>query len=204
MTQNTPALPPPKLILASGSPRRQQLLADAGYQFILDPADIDETVPGDMLPSQAALHLSQAKANVVSRRHLEDVTLAADTIVAFGDQKLGKPADPADARNMLTLLAGTTHLVITGVCVLRPIAKIVICRRSMSAVRMRRLTPQEIDRYIESNEWRGKAGGYGIQDHDPFVTRVAGSYTNIVGLPMTMTRSMLAEAGIEPPPPRNT
>ncbi|HWB52749.1 MAG TPA: Maf family protein [Tepidisphaeraceae bacterium] len=189
----------PSLVLASESPRRKQLLTEAGYIFTVEPANIDETVPADMLPSDVALHLAQAKAKVVSQKYPDAIILAADTVVAFGDQVLGKPADPADARNMLGLLAGTTHIVITGVCVVHQKVDFTKCRRMMSAVRMRQMSRLEIDRYVESNQWRGKAGGYGIQDSDPFVTRVAGSHTNIVGLPMTLVRDLLAEAGILPP-----
>ncbi|HEY1685330.1 MAG TPA: Maf family protein [Tepidisphaeraceae bacterium] len=185
-----------KLILASSSPRRQQLLSEAGYTFTIEPANIDETVPVDILPSDVALQLAKGKAAVIAERFPDAVVLGADTVVAFGDRVLGKPADAADARNMLSLLAGTTHIVITGVCVIHLNAGFNKSRRMMSAVRMRTLTRTEIDRYVDSNQWRGKAGGYGIQDSDPFVTRLAGSHTNIVGLPMVVVKEMLAEAGI--------
>jgi septum formation protein len=189
----------PKLILASSSPRRQQLLSEAGYIFTVDPANIDETVPADMLPSEVALHLAQAKANVIADKFPDSVVLGADTVVAFGDRVLGKAADPADARNMLELLSGTTHIVITGVCVIHRSLAFTQCRRMMSAVKMRPLTRVEIDRYVESNQWRGKAGAYGIQDSDPFVTRLSGSHTNIVGLPMMLVKEMLAEVGVHMP-----
>jgi septum formation protein len=189
----------PRLILASASPRRRQLLSEAGYTFTVEPTNIDETVPADMLPSDVALHLAQAKANTAAHKFPDAVVLGADTVVAFGDQVLGKPADAADARNMLGLLAGTTHIVITGVCVVHLNADFTKCRHMMSAVKMRALTRLEIDRYVDSNQWRGKAGGYGIQDSDPFVTRLSGSHTNIVGLPMTLVRDLLAEAGNPPP-----
>lgn len=189
----------PRLILASASPRRKQLLNEAGYIFSIEPANIDEIVPATMLPSDVALHLAEEKTKVIAAQFPDAVVLGADTVVAFGDQVLGKPADPADARNMLTLLAGTTHIVITGVCVMHIANNFSRCRRVMSAVKMRPLTRHEIDRYVDSNQWRGKAGGYGIQDSDPFVTRLAGSHTNIVGLPMMLVRDLLAEAGIAPP-----
>ena len=191
-------MPPPHFILASASPRRQSLLRDAGYEFDVDPADIDETAPPGLLPSKVALHLAEQKAKAVAARHPEEVVLAADTVVAFGDTLLGKPNDAAHARKMLQLLGGTTHLVITGVCVMRQSPPFFKSTRVMSAVKMRFLTPNEIDRYIESKEWEGKAGGYGIQDRDPFVVRQSGSHTNIVGLPMSAARQLLAEAGIKP------
>jgi septum formation protein len=194
----------PKLILASSSPRRQSLLRDAGYVFEVDPADIDEAnYPASMLPSQVAAHLAESKARAVAARRAGDedvVILAADTVVAFGDMLLGKPDDAAQARRMLNLLSGTTHLVITGVSVLRPMTRYAKNTRVMSAVKMRVMTPTEIDRYIEGGDWKGKAGGYGIQDRDPFVVRQAGSHTNIVGLPMTTARLLLHEAGITPAP----
>lgn len=191
--------PQPQLILASSSPRRQQLLTEAGYTFTIDPANIDETVPADMLPSDVALYLAQAKAEVIANKYPDAVVLGADTVVAFGDRVLGKAADAADARNMLELLAGTTHIVITGVCVMHLSANFNKCRRMMSAVKMRALSRIEIDRYVDTNQWRGKAGAYGIQDSDPFVTRLSGSHTNIVGLPMMLVKEMLSEAGIHMP-----
>jgi len=192
-------LPAPRLILASASPRRQSLLRHAGFEFDVDPAEIDESAyPPSLLPSLVALHLAENKARAVSARHPDDVVLAADTVVAFGDQLLGKPADANHARKMLQLLSGTTHLVITGVCVTRRSTNFFKSTRVMSAVRMRFLTPAEIEQYVASGQWEGKAGGYGIQDQDPFVTRTAGSHTNIVGLPMSTSRALLAEAGITP------
>jgi septum formation protein len=193
--------PPPRLILASASPRRQSLLRDAGYEFEVDVADVDEAAyPGGMLPAAVATYLAEEKAKVVSARHPQDVVFAADTVVAFGDQVLGKPPDADAAKKMFRLLSGTTHIVITGVAVMHAAEKFSRTARSLSAVRMRLLGPSEIEHYIASGEWQGKAGGYGIQDPDPFVIRQAGSHTNIVGLPMSLTRQLLAEAGIQPKP----
>ena len=187
----------PRFILASASPRRQQLLREAGYMFAVEPADIDEeNYPPRTLPGDLAERLAVQKANAVAARFPDDVVLAADTVVAFGDRPLGKPVDATDARRMLELLSGTTHIVITGVAVVRRSAGHSAVARVMSGVRMRPLSPEEIARYVAGNEWRGKAGGYGIQDQDPFVTRLAGCHTNIVGLPMPETRRLLAAAGI--------
>ncbi|MEO6435434.1 MAG: nucleoside triphosphate pyrophosphatase [Tepidisphaeraceae bacterium] len=190
-------MPSPRFILASASPRRLSLLREAGYDFDVDPANVDESAfPPGMLPAQVAQHLAEVKARTVSARHPEQVVLAADTVVAFGDQMLGKPNDAAHAKKMLQLLSGTTHIVITGVCVAHTAAKMLRSGRAMSAVRMRFLTPAEIEQYVAGGQWQGKAGGYGIQDHDPFVIRQAGSTTNVIGLPMRLTRQLLAEAGI--------
>jgi len=191
--------PPPRLILASASPRRQQLLHEAGYEFVVRPADIDEDAAASgMLPSEAAEHLALQKARSVAPLFPYDIVLAADTVVAFGDALLGKPADAEDARRMLRLLSGTTHIVITGVAVVHSAAGLTLNTRVMSAVHMRQMSVEEIARYVGSNQWQGKAGGYGIQDNDPFVTRVSGCYTNIVGLPMPETRRLLAKAGVVP------
>jgi septum formation protein len=192
----------PDLILASSSPRRQSLLTEAGYTFTVHPADIDEeNFPATLLPSDVARHLSLGKAEKVAAQFPNAVVLGADTVVAFGDMILGKPKDAADARRILQILSGTTHIVITGVAVIHRSANFARQQKVMSAVHMRHISPQELDRYIESGQWQGKAGAYGIQDPDPFVTRLAGSQSNIVGLPMTQTKIMLAEAGIQPRKP---
>jgi septum formation protein len=196
-------LPTPRLILASASPRRQSLLSEAGYTFEVHPSDVDERAaerPG-ILPSDLVVYLAISKANAVREKFPDDVVLAADTVVAFGDQILGKPKDAQHARWMLSLLESTTHLVITGVAVVRhadgpddapKTAKV------MSAVRMRPLPADWINAYVAGGKWEGNAGGYGIQDDDPFVERITGCQTNIVGLPMTTVKRLLAERGIVP------
>lgn len=190
---------PRQFVLASGSPRRQELLRDAGYEFLIEPPNIDEeTYAPALMPLDLARYLAFEKAKAVAGRFPDDVVLAADTVVAFGDRPLGKPADAAEAKRMLTLLSGTTHIVITGVCIMGRKTEYEQTRAVMSAVKMRRLSPNEIDAYVAGGEWQGKAGGYGIQDYDPFVTRMSGSHTNIVGLPMEVTTAMLAGLGIMP------
>jgi septum formation protein len=175
------------------------LLREAGYNFTVHPAGIDEDrIAAGMLPSEAAEHLALQKARAVAPRFPNDVVLAADTVVAFGDTLLGKPADAEDARGMLRLLSGTTHIVITGVAAVHAAAGLTLTTRVMSAVHMRPMSREEIARYVGTNQWQGKAGGYGIQDNDPFVTRVSGCYTNIVGLPMPETQRILAKAGVVP------
>jgi septum formation protein len=197
----TPSAPAPRLILASASPRRRELLHEAGYNFEVHPADIDEDdYPPTLLPAELARRLAGLKAAAVAARFPSDVVLAADTVVAFGDAPLGKPADERAAANMLELLSGTTHLVITGVTIVHASRSFRRSIRVMSAVRMKALTAAEIQQYVESGDWRGKAGGYGIQDQrpDPFVTRMSGSHSNIVGLPMEKTVELLAAAGMVP------
>lgn len=195
----TLASAPPQFILASASPRREHLLRDAGYVFHIDPADIDESDhPPDLAPEALAELLAQRKAQTVARRHPGDVVLAADTIVALGPAVFGKPVDVTDARRMLCRLGGTTHKVISAIAVARMTPALSSSALVVSGVQMRLLSDREIDDYIASGAWSGKAGGYGIQDNDPFVTRMTGSLTNIVGLPMDETRGMLSRAGILP------
>jgi septum formation protein len=186
-----------RLILASASPRRRQLLAEAGFQFEIHPADIDEERhPDGLSPGELAQWLAAQKAAVVAERFPDAVVLAADTVVALGEQLLGKPRDAQHATQMLQTLSGTTHQVTTGVAV--------VCKADgfaredcvESSVHMREMSPREIADYVATGQWEGKAGGYGIQDQDPFVTRIAGDLTNIVGLPMQRTIAMLKEAGI--------
>jgi len=178
------------------------LLEDAGFDFIVHPADIDEeNFPPDLLPSELASRLADEKARAVASLFPDDVVLAADTVVAFGDVILNKPRDADHARWMLALLAGTTHVVITGVAVVQQARDVRKLARAMSAVRMKPLSQKQIDSYVTSNLWQGKAGGYGIQDEsgksDPFVTRLSGDLTNIVGLPMKLTTRMLLEVGVK-------
>lgn len=188
-----------RLILASSSPRRQSLLSEAGYAFEISPAEIDEeSYPPGLLPSGVAEYLAYTKASVVANKFPEDVVLGADTVVAFGDQLLGKAKDADDARRIISLLSGTTHLVITGVAVIHRAKKFERRTRVLSAVRMRNMSSDAVDKYIATGDWIGKAGAYGIQDSDPFVSRLTGSHTNIVGLPMDVTKTLLAEAGILP------
>jgi septum formation protein len=186
-----------KLILASASPRRESLLREAGYQFEVHRPDIDEDEYfGKMLPIPLAGFLAQAKAAEIARRFPDAVVLAADTVVAFGDTPIGKPADEAEAERMIELLSSTTHTVITGLAV-RCIARdINLTRTVMSAVRMSKLSPRDITDYVSTGRWKDKAGGYGIQDPNPLVRLTWGSLSNVIGLPMDETRELLRRAGI--------
>jgi septum formation protein len=195
----TSLTPKPRLVLASASPRRRELLREAGYEFDVHPADIDEEDhPAGLAPGDLAEWLAARKAEVIGRQFPDAVVLAADTVVAFGEHILGKPLDADDARRMLDLLGGTTHTVVTGVAVVRRSVGFSRATRAVSAVSMRKLTPLEASAYVATNAWQGKAGGYGIQDNDPFVTRITGSHTNIVGLPMEAVEALLREAGLTP------
>lgn len=188
---------PMRIVLASRSPQRVTLMRDAGYTFDTDPADIDESdVPAGLDAVGVARHLALAKARRVAERQPDACVIGADTVVALGDELLGKPADAADARRMIAGLSGSTHRVITGVAVVSPAAEAV--DHAESTVTMRKLTDPEIDAYVATGDWQGKAGGYGIQDDDPFVTCTSGPADNVIGLPMELVETMLTPSGGPP------
>lgn len=189
---------PPRLILASGSPRRAALLREHGYDFDIvvpgdEPAQLFEHLP----PIELAEALSLHKAQDVARRVRNGWILSGDTIAALGDRVIGKPADRDDARAIITALSGTTHRVITGVTLLDAATGRAETAHDVTAVTMRPLSPDEIEQYLDTGDWQGKAGAYGIQDRgDEFVTRVDGSFTNVVGFPMELIRGMLEAHGV--------
>jgi septum formation protein len=189
-----------RLILASASPRRQSLLREAGYEFLVHPANLDESALADSvnLPAEElSAYLARAKAEAVAMKFPNDVVLAADTIVALNGEVIGKPANADDARRILSRLSGTTHRVITGLAIICSPAGVCLSQTVASTLQMRPLTSAQIDAYIATEDWRGKAGAYGIQDSDPFVERIDGCFTNIVGLPMTTTAELLRKVGID-------
>lgn len=175
----------PTLILASASPRRRQLLAEAGYAFEIDPSDIDEPEPAaGTLPCQYAADLAWRKAMTVARRREKGLILAADTVCAVESHILNKPLDQADALRMIRLQEGHDTDVITGLCLYRAGYHEWIGAVERSVVRFRPLSDVERADYLESKRWVGKSGSYGVQDNDPFVSVVRGSFSNVVGLPM--------------------
>lgn len=188
----------PRLILASASPRRLELLAQVGIRPDATlPADIDETPLPRELAGACALRLAAAKAEAIPADGV--VVLAADTVVAVGRRLLGKPADAAEAEAFLRLLSGRRHQVVTGVAV-RAGGR-TRTRSVETAVRFKQLDRTEIAAYLASGEWRGKAGGYAIQGRaGALVPWIGGSYSNVVGLPLTETLNLLAAAGIRPVP----
>lgn len=184
-----------RFVLASASPRRRALLAEAGARFDVLPADADETLP-DSPPPDAATELARRKASIVAVR-TELPVLGADTLVVAADGGvLGKPASSSDAVSMLRRLAGTTQRVVTGVCLRMPGGR---CREAAvtTEVVMRPMTRVEMEEYASSGEPFGKAGAYAIQESgDRFVTAVRGSRTNVVGLPMECVAEMLRSEGL--------
>ncbi len=189
----------PRLVLASASPRRRELLAQIALTpDLVDAAAIDETPLPREVPERHALRLAEAKARVVAGRHAGAFVLAADTVVAVGRRILPKAEDAETARRCLALLSGRRHRVHGGIALVTPSGKIAT-RRVETVVVLKRLTPAEIDDYVASGEWRGKAGGYAIQGKAArFVRFLEGSYSNVVGLPLYETVQLLAGRGYAP------
>jgi len=184
-----------RLVLASSSPRRRQLLAEAGYAFDAVDPPVGEPDHGCHLlpPRQQAESLAYFKARSVAERLPEAVVLGADTVVACAGRVLGKPSGPEEALDMLRRLSGRRHAVITGVALLGPGA-IRLIASDVTHVTMRPITDEEIGAYVASQEWRGKAGAYAIQETaDRFVREVEGSFSNVVGLPMELLARMMRE-----------
>ena len=184
----------PELVLASASPRRAQLLREAGYQFrvvhstIPEPARRPASVPIRVWPVCLALRKAQ---NVSARLHCQSIVIGADTIVVHDGRMINKAANRRHAEEILQSLSGTTHEVITGLVLLYGSH----CRMEsvVSVCRMKKLTPHQLRAYLDSNLWRGKAGAYGIQDspHDPFVQLISGQHSNVMGLPLETLRREL-------------
>ena len=186
-------------MLASASPRRAELLTAAGFDFDVMPADVDETPLPDEEPRVYALRVARAKAEHVARQVADDrVVLAADTVVVAQGRLMGKPADAAEAESMLRALSGGVHEVHTAVVVragsrqaVRDLEDVVTTR-----VRFNPLTDTEIAWYISSGEAEGKAGAYGIQGRAArFIDRIEGSWSNVVGLPISTAYRLLSEVG---------
>ncbi|WP_296584152.1 Maf-like protein [Xanthobacter sp.] len=191
-----------KLVLASGSPRRLALLNQAGIDpDLLMPADVDETPERGELPRRLAQRLSQEKAKLVAGRakdaEMNALVLAADTVVAVGRRILPKPDLVDEAEACLRLLSGRTHRVYTGICLVDPRGR-AATRLVETRVRFKRLSRDEINDYLACGEWRGKAGGYAIQGiAGGFVVKLVGSYTNVVGLPLSETLGLLTGQGYD-------
>ena len=185
-----------KLILASSSPRRAQILRDAGFDFSIQPANVDESLaPGEAVEAYVA-RIAQAKAHAVAGRALADgtpaIVIAADTVVLAGKQILPKPKDADDARRMLRLLNATTHEVLTGLFVIRAYDGISFAHLERTRVEFTRISDLDIDAYIQTKEPFDKAGAYGIQGiGGRFVRKVDGCYFNVMGLPLSRLREIL-------------
>lgn len=187
----------PRLILASASPRRLELLAQIGIvPERIEAAGVDESPHPGETPARLARRLAEAKVRLVAERFPEDLVLGADTVVACGRRVLAKAADEDAARRCLDLLSGRRHRVHGGVSA--AFGGSVRTRLVTTAVRFKRLSAAEVDAYIRCGEWRDKAGAYAIQGRaGAFVIDVIGSYSNVVGLPLYQTAALLRGLGLE-------
>jgi len=187
---------PSKLILASQSPRRLSLLAQIGITpDVINPADINEDPIAGELPRDHALRLAQEKAAKVAGHNPDNIVLAADTVVGVGRRILPKAETLEQAKYCFDLLSGRGHRVFTGVAVIKADGDM-ISRVVETRLTMKRLSLPELQNYLDSGEWEGKAGGYGIQGMaEAYISKIIGSYSNVVGLPLFETRNLLQGAG---------
>jgi septum formation protein len=194
------------IVLASASPRRQELLRIAGIPFTVQPADIDESPLADESPRGCAERLARGKALAVSQSRPRDCVLGADTIVVVDDAILGKPRDADDAARMLRMLSGRTHAVITGVCLVSPVVSgqgsvaseaDLVTASETTLVTFCELSDDEIHDYVVTGEPMDKAGAYAIQGMaSRWIPRIEGDYSNVVGLPVALVYRMLRERGV--------
>jgi septum formation protein len=191
LPQNKPAL-----ILASASPRRQELLREAGIAFVVHPAHINEDQHKDEPPLNYALRMAREKAQAVAQHYPQSYVLGADTIVVIDGEVLGKPHDAADAARMLRQLSGREHQVTTAVAVVRPGGEMdTSC--ATTQVYFREITEDEIQQYVAGGEPMDKAGAYAIQGGaSRWTNRIVGEYSNVVGLPLSRVTEMLRRSGL--------
>ena len=177
------------VILASQSPRRIELLKTVIKNFRVVPSEVDEVCDADLSPEENAILLGRGKATWVAKHHPHNLIIGADTMVVLENKIIGKPTDAENARQILRQLSGQEHKVITGVAVVH--SKI-FSEVSISHVRIKALTPNEINSYVESGEPMDKAGAYAIQGEGAsLVESYSGSYSNIIGLPMDLLKDLL-------------
>jgi septum formation protein len=183
-----------RLVLASASPRRRELLAAAGFDFDIDAAEVDETPTEGEHPSTYVVRIARLKAEAVASRHPDRPVLGADTAVVVGNQMFGKPLDAQDASRMLTALSARAHDVLTGVALAH--RGQIYAEFEQTTVWMAKLTPEEIAWYVATGEPMDKAGAYAVQGlASRFIPRIEGSYTNVVGLPIARVVQLLGRAG---------
>ncbi len=186
------------LVLASASPRRQEILRNAGIPFVVQPTDIPEIPEEGEAPRSFAERLAREKALAVLRQRPGDFVLGADTIVVVDARILGKPRDDADAARMLRLLSGRTHQVITGVCLAGPRLGVEDIRSESTLVTMDAFSDGDIRFYVATREPMDKAGAYAIQGiASRWVSRIEGDYFNVVGLPVSLVYKMLREREVK-------
>lgn len=186
-----------QIVLASASPRRKELMEGVQLDFIVHPSDFEEK-NGDLPPEELVIHNSLGKAQDTARHYNNALIIGVDTIGVVGDQIIGKPRDPEHAKDILRLLSGTTHRVISGVTVMNSKTKKTITAVETTLVSMDRLEEDDIEAYVNSGEGEDKAASYAIQGLGAlFVKGIEGDYFNVVGLPIFRLRKILKEFGIK-------
>ena len=174
-----------KIILASGSPRRKELLTDAGIKFDIDVSDYKEDMTLDLPPHELAKYLSKGKADAVAGRHKNAIIVAADTFVVLKGEVLGKPHTKEKAKEMLKKLSGQTHSIVTGFTIIDTATGKTISEAHESKLYFREILLEEINEYVASGEPLDKAGAYAVQGGGgKFVEKIEGDYSNIIGIPM--------------------
>jgi septum formation protein len=185
-----------QLILASASPRREELLSCAGISFQVIPSEVSEGIIGEESPEEHVLRLSEAKAASVAELYPDAWVLGADTVVIIDGEVLGKPTRREEARVMMHKLSGRTHRVITGFTILKATTKAGVRKAVTSAVTFRVMTAEEMEWYIETEEPYDKAGGYAVQGRAAlFIREISGSHSNVIGLPICEVVEALREVG---------
>jgi len=186
------------IVLASASPRRKKLLAEAGYKFTVSPPDIDESafLAEHVNPYEYAKRLAVAKAKNVAEKYPDCLVIGADTVVDFNGQIIGKPADSKEAERITRKLFSAPHKVITGIAIVKLDDGIEIVESDTTTVYPKKLTAEQVAEHIKSGSWQDKAGAYAIQEGgDEFIEKIEGSLTNVMGLPMELLGSVLAGLG---------
>jgi len=188
---------PPRIILASASPRRKELLTGAGYRFDVIVSNINESdFPAENAePAEHAKRLALAKAKAVANDYPDAVVIGADTIADFDGKIIGKPKDRKHAEQITRLLFSRPHKVITGLAIVRLRDNLQLIESDTTIVYPRKMTEQQVAKHLKSGTWRGKAGAYAIQETgDEFVEKIEGSLTNVMGLPTELLKEMLSKA----------
>jgi len=186
-----------KMILASGSPRRIEILKSLGHEFAVIPAGIDENIAAGESPADHVLRLSRAKATYVAAKYPDSLVIGADTIVVLADEILGKPKSPSDAIQMLNRLSGKRHAVYTGLALVYVSRKINMANYDLTYVMFNDLDPSAIENYVASGEPLDKAGAYGIQGMGSFLVKnYDGELDTVIGLPSKLFEKLLRESGI--------
>jgi septum formation protein len=187
-----------KIILASASPRRKELLEKIGLKFEVEPGDINEELQSDLPPQELAKKLSQEKALAVSKKYSDAIIIAADTIGVFEGKIVGKPRTSTEATKMLRMLNGKSHLVVTGFTIIDTKTGKTVSKSVETTVYFRKLTEAEIDAYVKTGEPLDKAGGYALQGLGALIVeKITGDFYNVIGLPLSALVESLKTFGVK-------